>query len=127
MTPDPSGGTDYWRGDVVWSADPFKAGDGRERLWLIVSTDRHPFHPEQYVAVAVTTTPLLVSHPLRDRYWEVGGTPKPSYVSPWAVHSPRREDIVAPPSHPEIGDPWQGRLGGSFVDSVVEELVHYVR
>ena len=43
------------RGDVVRSVDPFKLGGSRQRPWLIVNNDAHPFGDEQYVAVAVST------------------------------------------------------------------------
>lgn len=127
MGTDSTSRVEYQRGDVVWSVDPFKTGVSSQRLWLIISTERYPFHPEQYVAAAITTTPRLISHPLPEGYWEVGGTPKPSYVSPWSIHSPREEDFEAPPTYPSIDDPWQGRLKQSFVDRVVDEMVHYVR
>jgi mRNA-degrading endonuclease toxin of MazEF toxin-antitoxin module len=105
------------RGDVVRSVDPFKAGESRERPWLIVSNDSHPYGDEQFIAVALTTSSHLPAHPLRDEYWEVGGAPEESFVLPWAVHSPRRETIEA----------WQGRLTPSFVNRVVDEVVAYLR
>lgn len=43
------------RGDVVRSVDPFKFGESRQRPWLIVNNDAHPFDDEQYVVVAVST------------------------------------------------------------------------
>jgi mRNA-degrading endonuclease toxin of MazEF toxin-antitoxin module len=43
------------RGDVVRSSDPFKLGDDKQRPWLIVSTESHPFDGEQYIAVAIST------------------------------------------------------------------------
>jgi hypothetical protein len=117
----------YQRGDVVWTTDPFKQGVEMERLWLIVSSDAHPFYGEQYIGLGVTTTPRLISHPLRDEYWTAGGTPKPSYVAPWAVHSPRQEDIQPPSNYDEIDNPWQGTLKQSFVDDVVDELGIYIQ
>jgi mRNA-degrading endonuclease toxin of MazEF toxin-antitoxin module len=105
------------RGDVVRSADPFKLGDDRQRPWLIVSNDTHPFDSEQYIAVAISTKEYSDSIALSDELWEVGGVPRQSFVSPWAVHSPRREDFVA----------WQGRITDSFVDRVVEAVEMYLR
>lgn len=105
------------RRDVVRSLDPFKTGETKERPWLIVNNDSHPFGDEQYIAVGLATSPHLPAHPLRDDHWEVGGAPVDSYILPWAVHSPRRETIEA----------WQGRLTASFVDRVVDETVEYLR
>jgi mRNA-degrading endonuclease toxin of MazEF toxin-antitoxin module len=104
------------RGDVVRSSDPFKLGDDRQRPWLVVSNESHPFDGEQYIAVAISTKDYDDSIPLSADVWEVGGVPRQSFVSPWAVHSPRSEDFVA----------WQGRVAGSFVDTVVEAVETYL-
>ncbi|ELZ45279.1 hypothetical protein C463_06647 [Halorubrum californiense DSM 19288] len=40
---------------MVRSSDPFKTGDERQRPWLIVNNESHPFGDEQFVAVAVST------------------------------------------------------------------------
>lgn len=103
------------RGDVVRSTDPFKLGNEHQRPWLVVSDDRHPFADEQVIAVAVSTSEYEQSIPLVD-CWEVGGVPRESYASPWAVHSPRIEDFVG----------WQGRVAPSFVDRVVEKLTSLI-
>jgi mRNA-degrading endonuclease toxin of MazEF toxin-antitoxin module len=105
------------RGDVVRSSDPFKLGDDRQRPWLIVSNDSHPFDGEQYIAVAISTKKYDDSIPLSADVWEVGGVPRQSFVSPWAVHSPRSEDFVA----------WQGCVTNSFVNNVVEAVETYLR
>lgn len=107
----------FSRGDVVRSSDPFKRGTDRQRPWLVINTDRHPFADEQHIAVAVTTKRYDDSIALEDAVWEVGGVPEESFVSPWAVHSPRIEDLVA----------WQGRVVADFVDEVVDEIERYVR
>lgn len=104
------------RGDVVRSSDPFKLGDDKQRPWLIVSNDSHPFSGEQHIAVAISTKEYDDSVPLSANVWELGGVPRQSSVSPWAVHSPRHEDFVA----------WQGRVTVSFVDSVVEAVETYL-
>jgi len=104
------------RGDVVRSADPFKLGTDRQRPWLVVNNRTHPFAGEQHVAVAISTKEYDDSLPLRDDIWEVGGVPRESFVSPWAVHSPRSEDLIA----------WQGRVTGQFVDSVVDSIETYL-
>jgi hypothetical protein len=105
------------RGDVVRSSDPFRLGRDSQRPWLVVSTDRHPFADEQCIAVAVSTKEYPDSLSLTDAPWDVGGVPEQSFVSPWAVHSPRGEDVVA----------WQGLVASSFVDRVLDRFERYVR
>ena len=105
------------RGDVVRSSDPFKLGTDRQRPWLIVNTDAHPFGDEQFIAVAVSTKAYPDSIALEPTVWNTGGVPRESFVSPWAVHSPRIEDLVA----------WQGRVTDEFTDTVVDTLEAYLR
>ena len=105
------------RGDVVRSSDPFKLGEDRQRPWLILNDESHPFADQQYVAAAVSTKAYDDSIALEPDVWEVGGVPRESFVSPWAIHSPRIEDIVA----------WQGRVTDELVDDVVDNLVTYLR
>lgn len=104
------------RGDVVRSQDPFKLGTDKQRPWLLVNNETHPFNNEQYLAVAISTKQYEQSLQLQSDVWEIGGTPRESYVSPWAVHSPRHEDIVS----------WQGRVTEAFTDRVVSELAGYL-
>ena len=105
------------QGDVVRSVDPFKSGEEHQRPWLIVNNESHPFSDEQFVAVAVSTKEYDDSIPLDPDVWTVGGVPRQSFISPWAVHSPRIEDLVA----------WQGRVTGEFVGDVVTALETYLR
>lgn len=105
------------RGDVVRSADPFKRGEDRQRPWLIINNESHPFGDQQFIAVAISTKRYNDSITLAADHWEVGGTPQESFVSPWAIHSPRIEDLVA----------WQGRLTETFVDDVVDAMGTYLR
>ncbi|WP_255197847.1 hypothetical protein [Halorarius litoreus] len=105
------------RGDMVRSADPFKLEADRQRPWLVVNNDSHPFGDEQYIALAISTKEYEDSVALAEDIWEVGGVPRQSFVSPWAVHSPRREDLVA----------WQGRVTGTFVDRVVDAFAAYLQ
>ena len=105
------------QGDVVRSVDPFKLGEDSQRPWLIVSNDSHPFGDEQFVTVAVSTKKYEDSVTLEPDVWSVGGVPQQSFVSPWAVHSPRVEDVVA----------WQGRVTDGFVTRVIDELESYLR
>ena len=87
----------------------------RDRPWLVLSTDHHPFFPEQYISVAVSTKSYSDSIALADTEWEVGGVPRESFASPWALHSPRIEDL----------ETWQGRVSESLVDRVVEQVNEY--
>lgn len=105
------------RGDIVRSSDPFKLGEDQQRPWLILNNDSHPFGEQQYIAVAVSTKEYEDSLALESRVWDVGGVPQPSFVSPWAVHSPRIEDIVD----------WQGRVTDEFVEEVLDALNAYLR
>lgn len=105
------------RGDVVRSSDPFKLGSDRQRPWLVVNDDSHPFGEEQFIAVAVSTKSYDDSIALDTDVWEEGGVPQSSYVAPWAVHSPRKEDLVA----------WQDRVTTEFVDRVVDATQTYLR
>ena len=100
------------RGDVVRSSDPFKLGENSQRPWLIVNNESHPFGDEHYVAVAISTKEYDDSIPLQSDIWQTGGVPRESFVSPWAVHSPRLEDLIA----------WQGRVAEAFVDHVGETI-----
>ena len=105
------------RGDVVRSSDPFKLGEDRQRPWLIVNNSSHPFDDEQFLGVAVSTKEYQGSVALGSDVWEAGGVPRESFVSPWAVHSPRIEDLAA----------WQGRVTDEFTDTVVDEIETYLR
>jgi hypothetical protein len=82
-----------------------------------VNNSTHPFADEQHVAVAISTKEYDDSLPLREDVWEVGGVPRESFVSPWAIHSPRSEDLVA----------WQGQVTDRFVDGVVDSIETYLR
>lgn len=105
------------RGDVVRSSDPFKLDAGHQRPWLIVNNDAHPFADEQHIAVAVSTKASEDSIAIDTDVWTTGGVPRESFVSPWAVHSPRSEDLSA----------WQGRVTDAFVDKVVDSMGAYLR
>jgi len=115
----PASGTDGCsRNEATSSAsDPFKLREESHRPWSIVNNSSHPFDDEQFLAVAVSTREYDDSLALRSDVWEVGGVPRESFASPWAVHSPRIEDTVA----------WQGRVTDGFVDTVVDEIETYLR
>lgn len=104
------------RGDVVRSVDPFKLGSDKQRPWLVLSDDRHPFAGEQFIAVAVSRKEYGPSIRLTDEVWETGGVPEESFVAPWSVHSPRSEDLIV----------WQGRVAETFVNRVIAALRGYL-
>lgn len=106
----------YTRGDVVRSIDPFKLGDEAERFWLVVNDDRHPFADEQFIAVALTTTPHEPATAISERDWAAGGLPRRSYVLPWAFHSPRIEDV----------SDRVGRLSESLCESILQTAREYL-
>ena len=105
------------RGDVVRSSDPFKLGEDRQRPWSIVNNSSHPFDDGQFLGVAILTKEYDDSVALSSDAWDVGGVLRESFVSPWAVHSPRIEDLAA----------WQGRVTDEFTDAVVDEIATYLR
>jgi hypothetical protein len=59
------------RGDIVRSSDPFKLGEERQRPWLIINNDSHPFSDEQFVAVAVSTKAYDDSLALSEDVWRL--------------------------------------------------------
>ncbi len=106
----------YERGDVAYGVDPFKGTDAA-RPWLIISTDLHPFHGEQYIAVTLTTKTWYDERiALSKRDWIEGGTPNESSIVPWSVISIDHADL----------DFWQGRLRSSVVDDAVDSLTQYL-
>lgn len=107
----------YARGDVVRSLDPFKLGDGAERYWLIISDEKHPFADEQYIAVAITTSHHEPGLEIPDEAWTDDPLPSQSYVSPWALHSPRIEDITDR----------VGGVGSEFCEAVLRASRKYLR
>ena len=103
------------RGDVVWADDPFKGGTAG-RPWLVLNDETHPFGDEQHMAVALSTSGHDAAIPIREGDWLDGGAPKPSYVLPWAIHSPQRADVTHR----------QGRLDDGIVARAVERLLAYI-
>jgi hypothetical protein len=80
------------------------------------STTTRILPDEQFITVAVSTKEHEDSLALDAAVRETGGVPRESFVSPWAVHSPRIEDLVA----------WQGRVQPESVDRVVDALGAYI-
>jgi len=103
------------RGDIVWSADPFKDDETAGRPWLVVGNEAQPFRAEQPMTVALTTSGHERALEIDSSIWVNGGLPQRSYALPWAVHAPRSEDIAET----------IGRLQQSFVDRTANALHSY--
>ena len=97
------------QGDVLWAADPFKQEFAMERPLIVISNDTHPFRGEQWVAVAVSTTARPRAIELTEDVWLRGSLPQQSYAYPWAIVSPRIEQLEY--------------VLGSVADTFVERLV----
>jgi len=110
------------RGDVVWVEDPFgfDASDGADEStdhpYVIVSTDAHPFHGTEYLAMLITTTERADAVRIRNEDWDYGSLSKPSYISPWTVVTVKDSDLFG----------YQGQLKPAIVDTAVEQVPPYV-
>ena len=110
------------RGDVVWVEDPFgfDASDGTDDLddhpYVIISTDAHPFHGTEYLAMLITTTERDEAIGVQETDWEYGSLSKPSYISPWTVVTVKDAALFG----------YQGQLETAVVDTAVEQLPPYV-
>lgn len=106
----------YERRDVVYGADPFKGADAA-RPWLVVNTDEHPFHGEQYIALTLTTKTWYDQRiALDESDWVKDSAPEESSIVPWSVTSLDHDDL----------DFWQGRLRSSVVDEAIGSLTQYL-
>jgi hypothetical protein len=81
------------RGAVVEYPAIF-AFESYPRPYLIASGDAHPFHGEEYVGLAITTTDLDPAMPIDDDAWVHGGLPKRSFIKPWQPTLLKHDDIV---------------------------------
>lgn len=54
----------------------------------------HPFHGEEYIGVAITTTDLEPAIPIDDDAWMRGGLPKESFIKPWQPILLKHDDIT---------------------------------
>jgi hypothetical protein len=97
----------FARGDVVRTPAYFKTRT-TERPYLVVSTDAHPFHGGEYVALGITTRDRTEALSL-DGEWVKGGTPEPSYLNPWSLVTIKHASISG----------GQGRLREEFVERAV--------
>lgn len=84
---------------------------------MIVNNSSYPFGDEQFLSVAISIKKDSDSIAMDSDVWAVGGVPRESFVSLWAVHSPRIEDLVAR----------QGRVTEEFIDAVIDEIETYLR
>jgi len=114
--------TSIRRGDVVWVADPFnfdadeKASDSNDHPYVIISTDDHPFHGTEYLAMLITTTERANTIGIPSEKWAYGSLSKPSYISPWTVVTIKDTDLFG----------YQGQLESTTVDTAVERLPPYI-
>lgn len=104
----------YDRGTVVIAADPFKTG-GR-RPFVLISNQTHPFQGTEYIAATLTTTERDEAIALSDNDWEIGSSPRDSYVSPWGVMTLKDTEI----------DRRVGRLQSTVLKQIADELYGYV-
>lgn len=107
----------YERGDIVWADDPFKDDADAGRPFLVVNNEHHPFADEQVAVVALTTTPREEAVLLTDDAVTIGGLPSESYVSPWLTFTRDLDQIARR----------LARVEQTFVDSIIEELLTYLR
>lgn len=93
---------------MAWAPAHFKRGT-TERPSPVVSTEAHPFHGEEYVALGVTTRE---QNEALDDEWVMGSTstPERSYVNPWSLVTIKHASVSG----------GQGRLRAGFVDKAVE-------
>jgi hypothetical protein len=86
------------------------------RPYLVVSDDSHPFHGEEYIALAITTTEMPAAVALAADDWDRGGLPRQSYVKPWQPTLLKHGDVI---------DAF-GMLRPAVIDRIVRDLVGYV-
>jgi len=80
------------RGAVVEYPAVF-AFESYPRPYLIVSNESHPFHGEEYVGLAITTTEHDAAIPIDDDSWVRGRLPKRSFIKPWQPTLLKHDDI----------------------------------
>lgn len=110
------------RGDVVWVDDPFdfesadQSDDDDDHPYVIISTDKHPFHGTEYLAMLITRTQRSAAVPIPDKHWEYGSLSQASYISPWVVVTLKDRDL----------DDYQGKLKDDVVQKAVKEVPQYI-
>lgn len=108
------GSSAYSRGAVVKGPDLF--GSSSYRPWVSVNTTEHPFHTQEGLWVAVTTTGRSQAIPLGDDDFTSGGLPKTSYANPWNVTTIKTADMGAV----------EGVLDEDVVDRIVTDAATYM-
>lgn len=114
MATDPVHDDSFNRGHVVWHDGLFR---GSGRPWLVVSSDDHPFHGEEYIVVGITTSDRPGETELTEDAWLVGGLPRSSYVAPWFLTTLKHADI----------DRGVGELTEETTKSVLDDVRGYLR
>lgn len=101
--------TVHTRREVVWYPAVF--GD-YDRPFCIISTDRHPYHGDEYIGLAITTTASPDALEIPSEAWRLGTLPRPSYLKPWNPLAIQHDRIVS----------IAGVLSEPLVDTAVAEL-----
>ncbi|ELY97123.1 hypothetical protein [Natrialba asiatica] len=87
----------YERGAVVKGPDLLAGHDYRP--YVCLSDRTHPFHDEEALYAAATTTRRVAAVPLTDDDFVSGGLPRKSYVNPWTVVTIRHADMKHEEGH----------------------------
>jgi mRNA-degrading endonuclease toxin of MazEF toxin-antitoxin module len=104
----------YTRGAVVKGPDLL--GDHDYRPYVCLSDDSHPFHDEEALYAAITTTRRAVAIPLDDGDFVSGDLPRESYVNPWTVVVIRHGDM----------ENEEGRLNEATTEKIAEAAAGYL-
>lgn len=105
----------YPQGAIVVADDPF--GNNPKRPYLLLSNSRVPFHGQEYIAAAITTTARSEAIELTSERVERGRLPRTSYVSPWTVVTLKDWMITQQPA----------KATTATVDDVRQELNVYLQ
>ena len=106
----------FERGDVAWHPALYKSDPDAGRPFVVLSDERHPFYGEEYLVAALTTVSRPEAIELTDGDWELGGTPRDSYVSPWYILSLKHANF----------DAGVGQLRKNAVDRVARAATTYL-
>ena len=104
----------YTRGTVIKGPDLF--ADHDYRPYVCLSDNTHPFHHEEALYTAVTTTRRSAAIPLPEEDFAAGGLPRESYVNPWTVTTIRHTDV----------DGEEGHLVDATVEAIARNAAEYL-
>lgn len=104
----------YGRGTVVKGPDLF--ADHEYRPYVCLSDASHPFHDEEGVYTAVTSTERVDAIPLAGDDFASGGLPRESYVNPWTIVSIRHADVA------DV----EGELVDETIETIASEAASYL-